>query len=124
MPVRWSERSECGEVLRLVPVVVGPVTEAFRRAEFIPFLWSQRFKRNEFRSTKKRGEQAVDVRHSEPLLEELRVRWPRVVQRGQEERRDAERSVPAVASPLAALRTQLPQRHRHHGKRQVVTSLN
>jgi hypothetical protein len=52
------------------------------------------------------------------------VRWPHVVQAGQEERRDAERSVPAVASPRAALPTQLAQRYRRHGKRQVVTSLD
>lgn len=57
------------------------------------------------------------------LLEEFGVRWPYVVQGGQEERRDAERSVPAVASPLLALPTKLAQRHRRHGKRQVVTRL-
>ena len=80
-----------------VAVGVGPVTEAFGP---------------EFEA----GKQAVDVRHSERLLEELGVRWPHVVQGGQEERRDAERSVPAVASPLAALPTQRAQRHGRHGK--------
>ncbi len=98
-----GEVPEGGEVLRVVPVGVGPVTEAFGP---------------EFEA----GKQAVDVRHLERLLEELGVRWPHVVQGGQEERRDAQRSVPAVASPLAALPTQLAQRHRSHGKRQVVTS--
>ena|GEM_PF-2768621 len=80
---------------------VGPVTEAFGP---------------EFEA----GKQAVDVRHSERLLDELGVRWPHVVQGGQEERRDAQRSVPALASPLAALPTQLAQRHRCHGKRREI----
>ena len=73
---------EGGEVLRVVPVGVGPVTEAFGP---------------EFEA----GKQAEDVRHDERLLEELGVCLPLVVQDGQEERCDAKRSVPAVASPLA-----------------------
>lgn len=89
-----GEIPEGGEVFRVVPVGVGPVTEAFGP---------------EFEA----GKQAVDVRHLESLLEELGVLAPHVVQGGQEERRDAQRSVPTVASPLAALPTQLSQR-RHH----------
>ena len=50
-----------------------------------------------------------------------RERGPDVVQGRQEERRDAERSVTAVASPRGALPTALTQRHRRHGKRQVVS---
>ena len=44
---------------------------------------------------------------TERVLEELRVLTPHVVQVGQGERRNAERSEPAVAAPLAALPTQL-----------------
>lgn len=65
--------------------------------------------------------QAVDVQRFERQLKELGVRWPHVAQGGHEERRDAQRSVPAVGSLIAALPTQLAQRRRRHGKRQFVS---
>ena len=68
-----GEVPEGGEVLRVVPVGVGPVGEAFGP---------------EFEA----GKQAVDVRHTERLFEELGVLGSGVVQGGQQERRDAERS--------------------------------
>lgn len=110
-----GEVPEVGKVLRVVAVGVGPITEAFG-PEFEAL-----FKNNTV--------QAVDVRHLERLLEELGVRWTHPIenenntaQGGQEERRDAQRSVLALTSPLAALPTQLDQRHRRYGKRQVVST--
>jgi hypothetical protein len=88
IPVSSPDRSQraarlSGSCLYKPPVTdsVGPVAEAFG-PEF------------------KAGKQAVDVRHSERLLEELGVRWPQVVQGSQEERRDA----PLIPLPLGEVR--------------------
>jgi hypothetical protein len=89
--------------------------------------------------TPQTGAQHENVRHTERLLEKLgeavgrnaipsnprRMSNPsdkNVAQSGQDERRDAERSLPAVGLPLSALPTGLAQRHCRHGKRQIINT--